>query len=97
MPNFLKLGKWDCLKFAIGSLKDIEAMGQVFKEIEKVWNSKFLQTNKPDIFISPIMFGEGKINSILLNQLVDAVIEFERETGISVRLQVQLHKVFHIA
>ncbi len=97
MPNFLKLGKGDCLKFVIGSLQDIEAMGQVFVEIKKVWNERFLQTNKPDIFISPIMFGTGKINSNLLNQLVDAVIEFEGETGISVRLQVQLHKIFNIA
>lgn len=97
MPNFLKLGKGDCLKFVIGSLEDIEAMGQVFVEIEKVWNKKFLQTNKPDIFISPIMFGTGKIDSNLLNQLVDVVIEFEEETGISVRLQVQLHKIFNIA
>lgn len=99
MKNLPLLGKGDCIKFVCGA-KDMVALNDTIISINRFWKNKVSVADwddtLPEIFISPIMGVDDRLNTIFLQGLVGFVIGLEKDFGIQTRLQVQLHKIIGI-
>ncbi len=99
MKNLPLLGKGDCIKFVCG-LKDMVALNDTIIGINRFWRDKIgildWEDILPEIFVSPIMDADESLNTIFLQSLVGFVIGLEKDFGIQVRLQIQLHKIIGV-